>query len=154
MKRIFLCLIFLYLSTFVFSQAAGSASVSEPEIYKYIYDNCKLEEIYSTEYSIGDNILFLILNKSDKPLATTYYDKDCYYSLLIVKGNERVFTVYNLICVTEVWLNEIIFNINSKRVPTDFKIEDIEYIDKPEQTKYYAIDEMSFKVEKYLYDLK
>ena len=154
MKKIIICLILLSLCTFMFCQA-GSAS-SGPIFNQYVYDNdeYEMEEIYSSEYSFGDNIIFLMLNKSDKPLAKTYYDKDCFYSLLIVKGNERVFTVYNLISVTEVWLNELIFNINSMKFPTDFKIENIESLDKPEQINYYAIDDMSFKVEKYLYDLK
>lgn len=37
---------------------------------------------------------------------------------------------------------------------TDFKIEDIEYLDKPDNEEYYAIDNISFKVVNYLYDLK
>lgn len=157
MKKNIFYFIFILFGNILFAQAAGaSPSATGSSIENFLYPDCDIEEVYYSDFTNrnDDNILILQLNKSDKPLATTHYNKDCFYSLLIARGNERALTVYNLICVTDSWLNEIIFNINSMKYPTDFKIDDIEYINKPESIEYYAIEDMSFKIVNYLYDLK
>ena len=153
MKKIFFSLTFILLCAPFFCQGAPSAS-TEPGILDIIYEGFETEELYCTDYSLGENEILIMLNKTDKPITRTYYDKDCYYSLLIVKGNERAFTVYNLICVTDAWLNEIIFNIVSMKYPTDFKIENIQYLDNPESIKFHVLDDTAFKIVTYLYDLK